>query len=56
MSRCETVSFGVALAVLSAPAFAVPTMGAPAPVVGIGLGAIALVGVGYRALKNQIRP
>jgi hypothetical protein len=56
MSRIETICFGVALAVLSSPAFAGPTQGAPAPAVGVGLGAIALVGVGYRALKNRIRP
>ncbi len=36
----------------AAPAFAgiTPT---PAPIAGIGLGAVALIGLGYRALKRR---
>jgi hypothetical protein len=53
MSRIETISFGVALAVLSSPAFAGPAA-APAPVAGVGVGAVVLIGLGYRALKRRI--
>ena len=56
MSRIETVCFVVVLAALATPAFAGPTPGAPAPIVGVGVGAALLVGIGYRALKNRIRP
>ena len=54
MSRIETICFGVAVAALSTPAFAGPTPGAPAPIVGIGVGAAVLVGIGYRAIKGRI--
>ena len=37
----------------AAPAMAVPVAG-PAPVAGIGFGAVVLVGAGYRALKRRI--
>jgi hypothetical protein len=54
MSRIETISFTIALAVISSPAFAgAPTPGAPAPIVGIGVGAALLIGLGYRALKKR---
>jgi hypothetical protein len=56
MSRFETISFGILLVALSTPAFAGNTTPAPAPLLGIGVGAAVLVGVGYRALKNRIRP
>lgn len=35
------------------PAMATPAA-APAPIAGIGLGAFALVGLGYRGLKRRI--
>ena len=56
MSRTERICFGVAVAALSTPAFAGGNPGAPAPIVGIGLGAAVLVGIGYRAIKSRIRP
>lgn len=52
MSRLESVVFGVALLASASPAFAVAV--APAPVVGAGIGAVMLVGIGYRALKSRI--
>jgi len=54
MSRVEQVSLGIALAALASPAFAGIINPTPAPVVGIGVGAIVLVGIGYRALKSRI--
>jgi len=56
MSRFETIFLGVAGAALSTPAFAGPVNPAPAPLLGVGVGAAVLVGIGYRALKNRIRP
>lgn len=53
MRRIETISFGIVLAALASPAFA-GTAGAPAPVVGVGVGAVVLVGLGYRALKARV--
>ena len=55
MSRFETISFGIALAVLASPVFAGPANPAPAPVAGVGIGAVMLIGFGYRALKNRFR-
>ena len=56
MNRFETISFGIVMAALSVPAFAGEPNGAPAPLLGVGVGAVVLVGMGYRALKNRIRP
>jgi hypothetical protein len=56
MSRIETICFGVAVAALSTPAFAGNNPGAPAPLLGVGVGAAVLVGIGYRAIKSRIRP
>lgn len=54
MSRIDKISFALALIATGAPAVA-GTPGAPAPVAGIGIGAVLLMGVGYRALKNRIK-
>lgn len=53
MRRVELVTFAIALVVIADPAFAglTPT---PAPIAGVGLGAVALIGLGYRALKSRI--
>ena len=53
MSRIE--KFGLAMALLAAgsPAFA-GTQVVPAPVAGAGIGAVFLIGLGYRALKSRI--
>jgi hypothetical protein len=53
MNRIEKIAFGVAMAVIASPAFA-GAVGTPAPVAGIGIGAVVLVGIGYRALKSRI--
>jgi hypothetical protein len=55
MSRFEAVSLGILLAAMASPALA-GEPGAPAPIAGIGVGAVLLVGIGYRALKSRIRP
>ena len=54
MSRIEKISLAAALLASADPVLAGGTVGAPAPVAGIGLGAIVLIGVGYRALKGRI--
>jgi len=54
MRRIETISLGVALAILSSPAVA-GAPGAPAPIAGVGVGAVVLIGLGYRALKRRFR-
>ena len=52
MPRLEKLVFGMALLGVAAPAFAGNAV--PAPVAGIGIGAVLLVGLGYRALKSRI--
>jgi hypothetical protein len=52
MSRTEQIVLGLALASVASPAFAVETV--PAPIAGVGIGAVLLVGIGYRALKARI--
>jgi len=54
MARFETISFAIALAAVSSPAFA-GNQGAPAPIAGAGVGAVVLIGLGYRALKRRFR-
>jgi len=53
MTRIEGVALGSVLAVLASPALAgvAPT---PAPIAGVGVGAVLLIGFGYRALKSRI--
>ena len=55
MNRLERIVLGSAFAVTAAPALAGGAQPAPAPIAGLGIGAIALVGLGYRALRNRIR-
>ena len=52
MSRIEKLMFGMALLSAASPALAGRV--APAPVAGAGIGAILLIGMGYRALKSRI--
>ena len=54
MNRIEKLSFAVVLASLAAPAFAGDSVPVPGPVAGVGVGAVLLIGLGYRALKNRI--
>ena len=52
MRRLENLTFGLALLACASPAFAGQPV--PAPIAGIGIGAVVLVGIGYRALKSRI--
>ena len=52
MKRIETLTIGIAMLCAASPAFAVAAV--PAPVAGAGLGAILLIGAGYRAVKSRI--
>ena len=54
MTRIEKLSWAMVLIAMSDPAFAVPAAATPAPVVGIGAGALAVIGMGYRALKRHL--
>jgi hypothetical protein len=55
MKRVEQITFAAALLIVADPAFA-GIVQTPAPVAGIGLGAVALIGLGYRVLKRRINP
>jgi hypothetical protein len=52
MSRIENLAFGLVMLAAAAPAFAGRVV--PAPVAGVGIGAIFLIGLGYRTLKSRI--
>ena len=49
----DVVAFG-ALVAFASPAFA-GTVVTPAPIAGAGVGAVALIGIGYRALKRRAK-
>lgn len=51
--RLEQLVFGAALLVMASPAFAGRPV--PAPIAGIGIGAVVLIGMGYRALKARVK-
>jgi hypothetical protein len=53
MNRIEKISLGIVLAGLATPAFA-GLAPVPAPIAGVGFGAVLLLGLGYRALKGRI--
>jgi len=52
MRRIENLVIGVAVFASASPAFAGQTV--PAPIAGVGIGAVLLIGVGYRALKGRV--
>jgi hypothetical protein len=52
MTRIEKIVLGGAMLTAASPALAVSY--APAPVAGAGIGAILLIGAGYRAVKSRI--
>jgi len=56
MSRVEKIVLGLVLLGASSPAFAGLEQPVPAPIAGVGIGAVVLVGMGYRALKRRINP
>ncbi len=53
MSRVEKITLAIAMLGVASPALA-GAIQTPAPIAGIGIGAVLLVGVGYRALKSRI--
>lgn len=54
MNRLLNIAFSVAVTVvIAAPALAGTAPRVPAPVAGLGIGAVALIGMGYRALKGR---
>jgi hypothetical protein len=53
MNRIEKIAVCVVLASIATPAFAAVAYG-PAPVAGIGVGAVLLIGAGYKAIKSRI--
>ena len=54
MNRIEKAGLAIALFAAADPALAGALPQTPAPVVGIGAGAVLLIGFGYRALKHRI--
>lgn len=52
MSRIEKIAFGLVMLAPAAPAFAGTNV--PAPIAGVGIGAVFLIGLGYRTLKGRI--
>jgi hypothetical protein len=54
MNRIERIALGIAFASLATPAFAGLAPATPAPIAGVGIGAVVLIGIGYRALKGRI--
>jgi hypothetical protein len=56
MIRIERIVAGFALAATASPALAgLVGEPVPAPVAGIGIGGVLLIGVGYRALKARMK-
>lgn len=56
MVRTEKLILGLIMLASAAPAVAGTVPGAPAPIAGVGIGAVALIGLGYRALKRRMDP
>ena len=56
MKHLEKLTFAAALCAAADPAFAGILPQTPAPIAGAGIGAVVLIGFGYRALKGRIRP
>jgi len=56
MNRIDKLAFGLVVLAAASPAFAGTSVAAPAPIAGVGIGAVALIGLGYRALKRRINP
>ena len=54
MNRVDKISLGIVLLALASPAIAGSVNPVPAPIAGVGIGAVAIIGLGYRALKRRI--
>lgn len=55
MTGLESIVVGAALFATASPAFAGTAGQLPAPAIGIGIGAVVLIGVGYHAVKARIK-
>ena len=55
MNRIEKLTLALALLAAADPALAGIVVRTPAPIAGVGIGAVALIGLGYRALKSRIK-
>lgn len=53
--RLENLAFGAVLMAAAGPAHAGDVVQTPAPAIGVGIGAVVLIGAGYRALKARIK-
>ena len=56
MKHLERLAFAAALCAMADPVLAGGALPTPAPIAGAGIGAVVLIGLGYRALKSRIRP
>jgi hypothetical protein len=54
MNRIEKIALGLVVAASATPALAADVIRTPAPIAGVGIGALLLVGAGYKALKRRI--
>lgn len=54
MKHLEKLGYAVVLFAMADPALAGAIVRTPAPIAGVGIGAVALIGFGYRALKSRI--
>ena len=54
MSSIEKITDGMVALSAASPALAGQVAPVPAPIAGAGIGAVLLIGVGYRALKGRI--
>lgn len=55
MNRFEKIALGLVLVASATPALAgLSDVRTPAPIAGIGIGAVLLIGAGYSALKRRI--
>ena len=54
LTTAKAPLLGLVMLGTAAPAFAGRFV--PAPVAGVGIGAVLLIGLGYRALKSRINP
>lgn len=53
--RFSTIVFGLAAVALATPALAGTVVTAPGPEAGVGLGALAALGVSYAFLRGKLR-
>lgn len=54
MKLIEKLTFAAVIAAVATPAFAGAAAPVPGPIAGVGVGAVVLIGIGYKALKSRI--